>query len=102
MIPQPYSINIDKLGEGGTITTDTCNAAQKVRRLLVEDINGHLNGQYCMQHVRNVWINGVAKAVNKYMTEFLNKSLDDISSYLCVPLSRPTIQRVTASSPGPG
>ena len=43
MIPQPDSINIDKLGEGGTITTDTCNAAQKVRRLLVEHINGHVN-----------------------------------------------------------
>ena len=37
-----------------------------------------------MQHLRNVWINGVAKAVNKYMTEFLNKILDDISSFLRV------------------
>ena len=37
-----------------------------------------------MQHLRNVWINGVAKAVNKYMTEFINKSLDDISSFLRV------------------
>ena len=84
MIPQPDSINIGKLGEGGTITTDTCNAAQKVRRLLVEHINGHVNGQDCIHHLRNVWINGVAKSVNKYMTEFLNKSLDDISSFLIV------------------
>ena len=84
MIPQPDSINIDKLGEGGTITTDTCNAAQKVCRLLVEHINGHVNEKYCMQYLRNVWINGVAKAVNKYMIEFLNKSLDDISSFLRV------------------
>ena len=37
-----------------------------------------------MQHLRNVWINGVAKAVNKYMTEFLNESIDYISSYLRV------------------
>ena len=84
MIPQPDSINIDKLGEGGTITTDTCNAAQKVFRLLVDQINGHVNEQDCMQHIRNVWINGVAKAVNKYMKYFLNKSLDDISSFLRV------------------
>ena len=68
MIPQPDSINIDKLEEGGTITTDTCNAAHKVRRLLVEHINGHVNEQDFMQHPKNVWINGVAKAVKKYMT----------------------------------
>ena len=37
-----------------------------------------------MQNLRNVWINGVAKAVNNYMTEFLNESLDDISSFLRV------------------
>ena len=37
-----------------------------------------------MQHLRKVWINRVAKAVNKYMTEFLNESLDDISSFLRV------------------
>ena len=82
MIPSPDSINVDKLGKGGTITTDTCNAAQKVRRLLVEYINGTVNEQDCMQHLRNVWINGVAIAVNKYMLEFLEESLDDISSFL--------------------
>ena len=37
-----------------------------------------------MQHLRNVWINGVDKAVKKYMTEFISKSLDDISSFLRV------------------
>ena len=71
LIPDPDSINIDKLGDGGTITTDTCNAAQKVCRLLVEYINGTVNEQDCMHHLKNVWINGVAKAVNKYLTEFL-------------------------------
>ena len=48
LIPDPYSINIDKLGYGGTITTDICNAAQKVRLLLVEYINGTFNEQDCM------------------------------------------------------
>ena len=37
-----------------------------------------------MQHLRNVWINGVAKAVNKYLTEFLQESLEEISSFLRV------------------
>ena len=54
MIPQPDRINIDKLGEGGTITTNTYNAAQKVCRFLVEHINGHVNEQDCVQHLRNV------------------------------------------------
>ena len=75
LIPNPDRINIDKLGDGGTMTTDTCNAAQKVRQLLVEYINGTVNEQDCMQHLRNVWINGVAKAFNKYLTEFLQESL---------------------------
>ena len=43
LIPDPDIINIDKLGDGGTITTNTCNAAQKVRRLLVEYINCTIN-----------------------------------------------------------
>ena len=43
LIPNPDSISIDKLGDGGTITTDTCNAAQKVCWLLVECINGTVN-----------------------------------------------------------
>ena len=74
LIPYPDSINIDKLGDGGTITTDTCNVSQKVCRLLVEYIHGTVKKQDCMQHLRNVWINGVAKAVNKYLTEFLQLS----------------------------
>ena len=84
LIPDPDSINIDKLGDGGTITTYACNLAQKVHRLLVEYINGTVNEQDCMQQLRNAWINGVAKAVNKYLTEFLQESLEEISSFLRV------------------
>ena len=84
MIPSLDSSNIDKLGEGGTITTDTCNAAQKVRCLLVEYIDGTVNKHDCMQHLRNVWINGVAKAADKYMSEFLEENLGVISSFLQV------------------
>ena len=84
MIPDPDSINIDKLGDGSTINTNKFNAAQKARRLLVEYINGTVNKQDCMQHLGNVWINGVAKAVNKYLTEFLQESLEEISSFLRV------------------
>ena len=84
LIPDPDSINIDKLGDGGTITIDTCNAAQKVCWLIVEYINGTVNEKYCMKHLRNVWINGVAKDVNKYLTEFLQESLEEIFCFLRV------------------
>ena len=84
MIPDPKEIDLDKLGKQGTLTTDTCNTAQKVRRILVTHINGDVNEQDCMHHLRNVWINGVAKAVNVYMKDFLQDSLDEISSFLRV------------------
>ena len=81
-IPDLDSINIEKLVDCGTITTNTCNAAQKFRWLIVEYINGTVDKQDCMQHLSNVCINGVAKAVNKYLTEFLQESLEEISSFL--------------------
>ena len=84
LIPNQDSINIDKLRDGGTIKTDTCNAAQKILRLLVEHIHGSVNEQDCMQHLSNVWINGVAIAINKFMSEYLAEHLEEISSFLRV------------------
>ena len=82
LIPKSDSSNIDKLGHRGTITTDTCNAVQKVCCLLVKHINGNVNEQDCLQHLRNVWINGVAKSVNNFMSDYLEESLEEISSFL--------------------
>ena len=84
IIPSPDIIDVNKLGDGGTITTDTCNVTRKVRRLLVKSIYGCVNEQDCMQHLRNVWINGVAKAVSKFMSGFLEGSLNNISPFLRV------------------
>ena len=39
MIPSPDRIYINNLGDGSTITTDTCNAACRLRRLLVKYID---------------------------------------------------------------
>jgi hypothetical protein len=36
LVSSPDSIDIDKLGGGGVVMTDTCNTAQKLRRILVE------------------------------------------------------------------
>ena len=84
MIPSPDSIDINKLGDGGTITTDTCNGARKVRRLLVKAIEGCINGKDCRQHLRNVWINGVAKSVSKFINGSHEDSIDNISPFLRV------------------
>ena len=81
-MPYPDSIEINKLVDCGTITTNTCNAARKLRHLLVKSIDGCVNEQNYMQNLRNVWINGVAKAVLKFMNEFLEDSLDNISPFI--------------------
>ena len=54
IIPSPDSIGINNLGDGGTITTYTCNTVRKVRRLLVKSIEGSVNEQDCMKHLRNM------------------------------------------------
>ena len=76
MIPSPDSININNLGGGDKITTNNWNAAHNVQRLLVKSIDGCVNEQDCMQNLRNLWINGVAKAVSKFMNRFLEDSID--------------------------
>ena len=84
-IPTSDQIDINKLIEG-TTSTDTCNTAQKLRRILVEHISSNYDGvvyeQDCMHHLRNVWINGVSKAVSAYLYEYLEDSLEKISSFL--------------------
>ena len=85
LIPNVDTIDIKKLTDGA-VTTDTCNSAQKTRRILVNIVSeiegGVVHEQDCFHHLRNVWINGVAKAVSGFMKEYLSDSLDDISSFL--------------------
>lgn len=84
MIPDPDSIDIKKLGDGGSVGTDTCAAAQKERKILVKTIGGRCHEQDCMNHLRNVWINGMSKDVSKFLNEYLADSLEEISSILRV------------------
>ena len=37
-IPPPTSLHLSKMSEGGLVTTDTCNAARKISRLLVKEV----------------------------------------------------------------
>eukprot|EP00956_Cyclotella_meneghiniana_P032426 scaffold89181_cov36-Cyclotella_meneghiniana.AAC.1 len=66
--------------------TDTCNGAQKLRRVLVDRIDGARDLD-CMNHLRNVWIRGMEKSLSKYLNQMLRSSLDDIDSTLRVTTS---------------
>ena len=85
LVPSADEINTDKLAKA-TVMTDTCSAAQKVRRVLCAAIPG-MHEFDCMQHLRNVWIGGMEKAVTGELNKILRDSLDEID---------PTI-RVTSS-----
>jgi hypothetical protein len=58
LVPSPAGIDTSKLGNGGVIMTDTCNTAQKVRRILVDRIASTYELD-CMNHLRNVWFGNV-------------------------------------------
>lgn len=76
------------------MTIDTCNSAQKTRRILVEivgQLGGVVHEQDCFHHLRNVWINGIAKALSAFMKDYLSDSLEDISSFLRVSPDLATI-----------
>ena len=55
LIPTVDDIDLKKLANVGAITTDTCNSAQKTRRILLEII-GSTYEQDCFNHLRNAWI----------------------------------------------
>ena len=75
MISSPDSIGINKLGDGATITTDTCNNVRKVRRLLVTAIDCCVNEQDWMQHLRNVWLMVRLKLCWSLWTDYLKTVL---------------------------
>ena len=66
-IPSPDGIDIKKLGHNGLIMTDSCNAAQKARRLLQYEIGGTVCELDCHHHLRNVWIKGMEKSVSVFL-----------------------------------
>ena len=60
---------------------------KKKRRILVEFIenqDGIVHEVDCVKHLRGVWFNGAAKAVSTFLTTYLEDSLKEISSFLCV------------------
>ena len=77
-IPTPDGIDIKKLGKNGLIMTDSCNAAQKARRLLKYEIGGDVHDLDCFHHLRNVWIKGMEKSVSASLRSLLLDSLEKV------------------------
>ena len=51
ILPQLNNINLEKLGDNGSVMTDTCNGAQKTNRLIVQSIEGTAHSMYCYNHL---------------------------------------------------
>jgi hypothetical protein len=63
---------------------NTCNAAQKARRLLQYEIGGIVFKFDCHHHLHNVWIKGMEKSVSVFLRVVLSDSLEQISPELQV------------------
>ena len=92
LVPCQTNIDINKLGDGGQITSDTCNGAQKIRRILTEMIVGSYDYD-CMHHLRNVWFGGMEKKLTVSLNILLRSSLDIIDPKLRVTASISAIIR---------
>ena len=66
------------------IMTDSCNAAQKARRLLQHQIGGTVHEMDCHHHLRNVWIKGMEKSVSNFVRVAMLDSLEQIPAELRV------------------
>ena len=103
LLPTEDGISIDKLGQLGTITTDTCNNAQKQRQLLSQIIQGEVIEEDCHHHLRNVWAKAVDIDLSKYLTVMLRDSLGKIDSSpsVCLQCSHPLHEHTTKNSVSP-
>ena len=90
-IPDPNSMNICKLGSGVSLTPDTCNGVRKTRCLIVDQVlkaAESLLKDYSddipilevdfWNHLRNVWIVGMTKALSTLFRNTMREELDGI------------------------
>ena len=86
LVPSADQIDVKKLSNGANVQTDTCNAAQKLRRILVEIVGGCYEYD-CMHHLRNVWFGNMEKKLTKQLNLLLRSDLDEIDPRLRVTAS---------------
>ena len=106
-LPLAAQLNITKLIGGGSMMTDTCNAAKLVRKLLIEGIKqvareeGYteeevvLFEQDCWRHLANVWFGAVMAQMSKTLDEVLEADLKEIPFQLRVGTDIIQILRAT-------
>ena len=93
-IPSSNDIDFGKLSQGGGMTSDTCNAARKTRRLVVANVikaaeemstdNICVLEVDCWNHLQNVWLGGMSKALSAFLNEHLTNYLEHIDPRLRV------------------
>ncbi len=83
-IPSPDGIDIKKLGQHGVIMMDSCNPAQKTRRLLQHEIGGDIVEIDCYHHLQNVWIKVMEKSVSVFLQVVVSNSIENIPPELWV------------------
>ena len=86
LVPTEDALDVTKFGQGANVITDTCNAARKLRRILVETIKDCYEFD-CMHHLRNVWFGNMEKRLTKKLNLILRSSLDEIDPTLRVSAS---------------
>jgi hypothetical protein len=64
--------------------TDSCNTAQKARRLLRFEIGGLVFEMDCHHHLHNVWIKEMEKSVSVFLRVVLSDCLEQIPPELRV------------------
>ena len=102
-IPGAHEMNIGKLGSGGAVTSDTCNAALKTSRLLEEAIVTAAKEMgneepavlqiRCWNHLRNVWVGGMTKKLSAHLNDVLHDELKAIDFRLRVSTSFESVLR---------
>ena len=93
LVPPESEIDPKKLSSGANVITDTCNAAQKLRRILVDTIGGCYEYD-CMHHLRNIWFGNMEKKLTKKLNAILHLDLDGIDPRLQVTVSVSALLRL--------
>ena len=96
-IPDPSSMNISKLGNGGALTLSICNGESKTSRLIVEksyeateDLgkdnsdNIHVLDVDCWNHLRNLRLGSMTKSLSTLLDNTTREELYGIDSRLKV------------------
>lgn len=88
-------LSLSKLAEGGLVTQDTCNAANKGSTLMIGEIKKAAAGKvdeedilviqgHCHHHLRNIWWKWLETCLSKYLTDALEGSLEKMDPRLRV------------------